>query len=177
MARIAFLIDSEYEDTEFQDPFDTLRAAGHDCRVVGLASGARLVGKRGRSRADVGEGVSTADARSYDALVIPGGQSPDLLCAHPGPTAFVRDFVETNSPIAAICNGPLLLVAADAVRGRTLTSWIALRPRLRLAGATWVDSEVVEDGNLITSRKPSDIPSFVDALRRHLPPRQRATGA
>ena len=168
MGRIAFLIDSEYEDSEFLGPYDALRGAGHECRVVGITRGLRLVGKRGESHADVEESAISADARRFDAIVIPGGQSPDRLCGDPGPAAFVRRCVDHGMPIAAICNGPRLLVEADAVRGRTLTSWIAARPRLRLAGATWVDSEVVEDGNLITSRKPSDIPSFLAALERQL---------
>lgn len=168
MARIAFLMDSEYEDSEFQGPFESMRAAGHECRVIGLTEGMRLTGKRGQSHAEVDEAVETADPNAYDALVIPGGHSPDRLRAHAAPTHFVRGFVARDVPIAAICHGPQLLIEAGAVRGRTLTSWISIRTDLENAGANWVDLPVAEDGNLITSRNPADVPAFVAALGRRL---------
>ncbi len=168
MGRIAFLMDSEYEDVEFQQPCNALRAAGHECRVVGLAAGTLLSGKRGGSQACVRDALSTADPESFDALVIPGGQSPDRLKACDASRTFVAHFVRRTAPIGAICTGPQLLIDAGGVRGRTLTSWIALRPRLCEAGASWVDQEVVEDRNLVTARKPSDLPKFVRALERRL---------
>lgn len=168
MARIAFLLDSEYEDSEFQGPFDALRAEGHDCRVVGLLEGTHLVGKRGESKVVVDEGVDLADPLGFDALVIPGGNSPDRLRAQPGPAGFVRSFVIREAPIAAICHGPQLLIDAEALTGRTVTSWPSVRADLENAGATWVDRPVVEDGNLITSRKPDDAPAFVAAIKRRL---------
>lgn len=176
MARVAFLIDSGFEDVEFQAPYDALRRAGHECRVLGLVPGHRLVGKHGSSRPHVQDAVDDADARRFDALVIPGGHSPARLCRCRAPVSLVRRFADYGLPIAAICTGPHLLAAADAVRGRKLTSWIAARPALSVAGACWQDAALVEDGALITSRRPCDLPSFIGALERRLAPRASAPG-
>jgi protease I len=97
----------------------------------------------------------------YDALVLPGGvANPDALRTDPHVVAFVRGFFAAKKPAAAICHGPWTLIEADAVRGRTVTSWPSLTTDLKNAGATWVDREVVVDGNLVTSRKPDDLPAF-----------------
>ncbi|MFQ6170092.1 type 1 glutamine amidotransferase domain-containing protein [Oryzobacter sp. R7] len=105
--------------------------------------------------------VGDADVADYDALVLPGGvANPDALRTHEEAVAFVRDFVASGKPVAAICHAPWTLVEAGVVGGRTLTSWPSLRTDLRNAGATWQDEEVVVDGNLVTSRKPDDLPAF-----------------
>ena len=109
--------------------------------------------------------VSEADPDSYDALVLPGGvANPDQLRTDEDAVAFVRGFVESGRPVAAICHAPWTLVEADVVRGRRMTSWSSLQTDLRNAGAEWVDEEVVVDGNLVTSRKPDDLPAFNDAM-------------
>ena len=105
--------------------------------------------------------VSSASVDDYDALVLPGGvANPDALRTDEDAVAFVRDFVASGRPVAAICHAPWTLVEADSVRGRRMTSWPSLQTDVRNAGGEWVDEEVVVDGNLITSRNPDDIPAF-----------------
>ena len=113
-----------------------------------------------------------AIGRFWDALVIPGGHSPDTLRMDEDLVGFIRRFGESGRPIAAICHGPQLLIEADLVRGRTVTSWPSIRKDLENAGARWVDREVVVDGNLVTSRKPDDLPAFEEMLIGLLGPKQ-----
>ena len=109
--------------------------------------------------------VGSADIGSYDALVLPGGvANPDALRTDDDAVAFIRDFLASGKPLAAICHAPWSLIEADVVRGRRMTSWPSLQTDLRNAGAEWVDEEVVVDGNLITSRKPDDLKAFNRAL-------------
>jgi protease I len=113
----------------------------------------------------VDQTVSTASVEDFAALVLPGGvANPDALRLDAPAVAFVKEFVESGLPVAAICHAPWTLIEADVVRGRTLTSWPSLQTDLRNAGAEWLDERVVTDGNLITSRKPDDIPVFNSAL-------------
>jgi protease I len=109
--------------------------------------------------------ISEATAADYDALLLPGGVgNPDQLRMHEDAVDLIREFANTGKPVAAICHGPWLLVEADVLRGRTATSWKSIRTDLKNAGANVVDQEVVTDGNIITSRKPNDVPAFTDAL-------------
>ena len=113
----------------------------------------------------VDKAVKDADLADYDALVLPGGvANPDALRLDGDAVGFVRDFVGTGKPVAAICHAPWTLVEAGVLQGRTLTSWPSLRTDITNAGATWVDQQVVKDGNLITSRNPGDLPAFTKAL-------------
>ena len=114
---------------------------------------------------DVDLTVAGADVADYAALVLPGGvANPDSLRTDDDAVAFVRQFVQSGKPVAAICHAPWTLIEADVVRGRSMTSWPSLQTDLRNAGATWRDEEVVIDDNLITSRNPDDIPAFTKAL-------------
>ena len=109
--------------------------------------------------------LADADASEYDALVLPGGvANPDALRRDPDAVAFAKTFMEAGKPVAAICHAAWTLVEGDQVRGRTLTSWPSLQTDIRNAGGTWVDEQVVVDGNLITSRKPDDLEAFNAAL-------------
>jgi protease I len=109
--------------------------------------------------------LDEVDEDDFDALVLPGGvENPDKLRMNETAVGLVRSFVASGKPVAAICHGPWLLVEADAVRDKTVTSWPSIRTDLRNAGANVVDGEAITDGNLVTSRKPDDIPAFVDAL-------------
>jgi protease I len=135
---------------------------------VGLSRGKQILGKQGRERLTVERGVEDVRADEFDALVIPGGYSPDKLRTSLPAVAFTRAFFDAGKPVAAVCHAPSLLIEADAVEGRTLTSWPSIRTDLLNAGARWVDREVVEDGNLITSRKPDDLPAFSEAILRRL---------
>ncbi|ASO21891.1 protease I [Actinoalloteichus hoggarensis] len=167
---VAFLVAPEgVEQVEFTEPWEAVRAAGGTPELVSTAKG-EIQGFHHLDKADrfpVDHVVSEVDAHRYDALVLPGGvANPDLLRTDAQAVAFVRALIEAGRPIAAICHAPWTLIEADAVRGRTLTSWPSLQTDLRNAGATWVDEEVVVDGRLITSRKPDDLPVFCATLVR-----------
>jgi protease I len=164
MSRIAFIVGDDFEDTEFRVPFDAARKAGHELEMLGAEKGKTVEGKQHKEKVEVRHTAGDADPAAYDALVIPGGYSPDHLRMDPGVVAFVRKFVASGKPIAAICHGPQLLIEADAVRGKQLTSWPSVRKDLENAGARWVDQEVCIDGSIITSRNPHDAPAFAKAL-------------
>jgi protease I len=163
------VIGAEFEDSEFRKPYDALRKAGHEVTLVGARAGETLDGKKGKESAKVELAAGAADPTSFDAMAIPGGNSPDHLRTDEDVVGFVRAFAATGRPIAAVCHGPQLLIEVNAVVGRTLTSWPSVRKDLENAGARWVDREVVVDGNLITSRKPDDLPAFSEALLAALP--------
>ncbi|HWC11676.1 MAG TPA: type 1 glutamine amidotransferase domain-containing protein [Acidimicrobiales bacterium] len=164
MAKVAFVLADMFEDSEFRVPYDRIRDAGHDVTVVGQEAGKELEGKQGDEKVTAEATPDSVSASDFDALVIPGGYSPDKLRTHGGLVKFVRAFFDADKPVAAICHAGSLLVEADAVRGRTVTSWPSVRTDMENAGASWVDEEVVEDGNLITSRKPDDLDAFTGAI-------------
>ena len=164
MAKIAFVLDEMFEDSEIKVPYDAVRDAGHEAVVIGLEAGKKVTGKRGEESFPVELGPEDARAADYDALVIPGGYSPDKLRMNERIVALVRELAEAGKPVAAICHAGWLLAEADVVRGRTVTSYPSIRTDLRNAGARWVDEEVVVDRNLITSRRPDDLPAFCKAL-------------
>jgi protease I len=168
MARIAMIADDMFEDVELRQPYDRLRAGGHEVVLVGLAPGKPIAGKQGRERLTTERGVEEVRAEEFDALLIPGGYSPDKLRTSLPMVAFTRAFFDQGKLVAAVCHAPSLLIEADAVEGRTVTSWPSIRTDLLNAGARWVDREVVEDGNLVTSRNPGDLPAFSEAILRRL---------
>ena len=168
MARIAMPLAEDFEDSEYTVPFERLREAGHEVVVFGPAGGETVQGKRGEARASVTATAEALEPDDFDALVIPGGYSPDHLRLDEATVAFVRDFCESDKPVAAVCHGPQLLIEAGVVEGRTMTSWPSVRTDLENAGARWRDAEVVEDGNFITSRKPGDLDAFCDAILARL---------
>lgn len=165
--RILILATHGFEQSELLEPKAALEAAGFETVVASPEAGSI----RGWHQKDWGESVAV-DASvddvaetDFDALLLPGGQmNPDILRMNDAVINLVEDFAEANKPIAAICHGPWLLVEADIVDGRTVTSWPSLRTDLTNAGANVVDQEVAIDGNLITSRMPEDIPAFSKAL-------------
>lgn len=169
MAKIAMVIGPDFEDSEFRVPYDALREAGHTVTLVGVRAGETVKGKKGKESAKIELAANDANAKSFDALAIPGGASPDHLRTERAVVELVRAFVETGKPIAAVCHGPQLLIEADAVQGRTMTSWPSVKTDLENAGAKWVDREVVVDRNFITSRKPDDLQAFSRALLEQLP--------
>ena len=164
MAKVAFVLADAFEDSEFRVPYDRIREAGHEITVVGQEAGKELEGKQGDETVTAEATPDSVSPGDFDALVIPGGYSPDKLRTHEGLVKFVRAFFDAEKPVAAICHAGSLLVEADAVRGRTVTSWPSVRTDLENAGASWVDQEVVEDGTLITSRNPDDLDAFTDAI-------------
>jgi protease I len=168
MATIAVPLADEFEDAEFTVPRDRLAAAGHRVVTIGPQAGTTVRGKRGQAEVRIDAAAKDVDPSRFDLLLIPGGHSPDHLRTNPDVVAFVRRFVESGKPVAAVCHGPQLLIEAGAVRGRTLTSWPSVRTDLENAGARWVDREVVEDGQLVTSRRPSDLEAFSHAVLSRL---------
>ena len=165
--RVAFLATDGVEEVEYTEPRKAVEAAGGIAELVSLADGEiQAVNHLDHGgKYPVERTVKNADMQDYDALVLPGGvANPDFLRTDPDAVRFVRDFVVAGKPVAAICHGPWTLVEAGVVDGRTLTSWPSLRTDLANAGATWVDEPVHVDGNLVTSRKPDDLPAFNEAL-------------
>jgi protease I len=156
-----------FEQAELEKPVAALRAEGADVAVVSPKSG-QIQGwvhhDKGRS-VPVDAALDAAEADDFDALVLPGGViNPDALRLEPRAIDFVRTFAEDDKPIAAICHGPWTLINAEAVAGKTMTSWPSLQADLENAGADWVDREVVVDGRLVTSRKPDDLPAFCEKM-------------
>ena len=165
---IAFVVAPEgVEQFELTEPWKAVEQAGGTPKLVSTDSG-KVQGFNHLDKADtfdVDVTIDQADVSQFDGLVLPGGvANPDALRLDAGAVAFVRGFFEADKPVAAICHAPWLLVEADVVRDRTVTSWPSLQTDLRNAGATWVDEEVVEDANLVTSRKPDDLPAFCSSL-------------
>ncbi len=166
--RVAILVEDDFEDRELTGPLETLRAAGVEVSVVGPSAGAEYRGKRGEAvvRADLSAGA--ARMRDFDALVIPGGYAPDRMRMRHAMVDLARDAMDAGKPVAAICHGPQVLISANVLRGRTLTCWPSIAIDVKNAGGLYVDRPVVEDGNLITSRKPDDVPMFSEAILRAL---------
>lgn len=164
MARVAMIVGDDFEDSEFRQPYDKLREAGHEVVIFGSKAGETIEGKQGKEKIEVEQAPGGGEEKQYDALVLPGGHGPDALRMDDDVVAMVRRFAESGRPVAAICHGPQLLIEAGVVEGRTMTSWPSVKTDLINAGARWVDREVVEDGNFITSRKPDDLAAFSKAL-------------
>ena len=166
--RIAFLAADGVEKVEFERPRAAVEDAGGSIELLSLDSGeiaARDHDLEPAGTFPVDRKVSDATVDEFDALVLPGGTvNPDKLRMDESAVAFVRDFVRSGKPVAAICHGPWTLVEADVVRGRTLTSYPSIRTDLRNAGATVVDQQVCIDGNLVTSRSPDDLDAFCQAI-------------
>ena len=160
MAKIAFVMDEMFEDSEFRFPYDRAREAGHETVIVGLEKDKEISGKKGKEKVSTDVAIGDVSGDEFDGLVIPGGYSPDLIRTNEDVVSLVRGIYEANKPLAAICHAGWLLAEADIARGRTVTSWPSIKTDLVNAGAEWVDQEVVEDGNLITSRKPDDLEAF-----------------
>jgi len=162
--KIAILATDYFEDSELKIPYERLKDAGFKVLVIGPVEGKDITGKRGRFAMRTDLAVDSVSVDDFDALVIPGGYSPDRLRLNPGAVEFTRDFMHSGRPIAAICHAAHLLISAEAVRGRTLTCWPSLAVDVENAGGRYVDEPIAVDGNLITSRKPDDLPVFIDAI-------------
>jgi protease I len=162
--RVAVLATDGFEQSELFEPKQALVEAGADVEIVSIKNGEIKAwkDKNWGEMLAVDREVYGADPDDYDALMLPGGViNPDTLRMDQDAVRFVKSFLESGKPIAAICHGPQMLIETRAIQGRTLTSWPSLRTDLENAGATWVDEEVVTDHGLVTSRKPDDIPAFI----------------
>jgi protease I len=161
--RVAVLATDGFEQSELIEPRHALKEAGADTEVISVKGG-KVHGwsnKEWGNEVEVDQILDEADPKDYDALVLPGGViNADALRMQPKAVAFVKAFVDAGKPIGVICHGAWTLIEAGGVRGRQLTSWPSLKTDLENAGAKWVDEEVVIDGQLVSSRKPGDLPAF-----------------
>jgi protease I len=165
---IAMLVEDEFEDRELVGPLDALRAAGATVTLVGPTARTEYRGKRGNAVVTSDLAAGAAKIANFDALVIPGGYAPDRMRMRHAMVDLARDAMQAGKPVAAICHGPQVLISANVLRGRTLTCWPSIAIDVKNAGGLYVDKPVVEDGNLITSRKPDDVPQFSEAIIRAL---------
>ena len=165
--RVAFLATDMVEQVELTEPWKAVEEAGGTPKLLSPETG-KVQAFNHLDKADTFEvdvAVKDADVADYDGLVLPGGvANPDALRMDQDAVGFVKSFFESGKPVAAICHAPWSLVEAGVLSGRRLTSWPSLQTDIRNAGATWVDQEVVVDGNLVTSRNPDDLPAFNEKL-------------
>ena len=161
--RVALLVEEQYQEMEVWAPYYRLLEAGAEVLVVGQEAGKVYKGKFGYPCAATAS-YAEVSPKSVDAVVVPGGFAPDFMRRYPEPARFVAEAARAGKVVASICHGAWLLCSADVLRGKTATCFYAIADDVKNAGAKYVDREVVVDGNLITSRKPEDIPAFCAAL-------------
>ena len=170
--RVLVISADLFEDRELTEPVDALRKAGIDVDIASLLSGT-ITGKRG-THVQANLAVTDVDPDDYDLLLLPGGKAPQKLRESETVLDLARTFAEIGKPIAAICHGPQILISAGLVKGRKMTSYASVSEELKAAGARYLDEPLVRDGNFITSRNPSDLPRFIDAILETLGRSRRA---
>ena len=159
--KVACVLARGFEDSEFRQPYDALKQAGHDVTIVGTEAGQQVNGDKGRETATVERSFSDVTPDQFDALFVPGGVSPDRLRANPAAVSFVRSFFDAQKPVIVICHGPQIFITAGTYKDHRMTAWKTIQSDLKLLGADVVDEEVVVDRNLVTSRQPQDLPAFI----------------
>ena len=162
MAKIAVLIDNMFEDSEYGKPAAAFKKEKHKLVHIGVKKGI-VKGVHTGLKVKVEKSVGDVAVSDFDALFIPGGYSPDQLRSHDEVVVFVKQFASTGKPIFFICHGAQLLITADLLKGRKVTGFKSIIQDIENAGAEYIDQEVVEDGNFISSRYPPDIPAFIKA--------------
>ena len=168
MSKIAVIIADLFEDIEYTTPAKAFKKVGHELVHVGLNARQTVKGKKKGTPVKIDKAVKDVSANDFDALFIPGGYSPDKLRVDENAVRFVKHFVESGKPVFSICHAPQLLITAQVLQGRKVTGWKSIIQDLKNAGAEFIDQEVVEDGNLISSRSPDDIPAFVGTCLKRL---------
>ncbi len=163
MSTIAVIITDMFEDVEYTQPAEAFRKAGHTLVHVGLKRGSTVYGKKHKTPVTIDRSVHEVTPADFDALLIPGGYSPDKLRVDEDAVKFAGDFLKSGKPVFAICHAAQLLITADVLKGRKVTGWKSIVQDIKNSGAKYVDAEVVQDGNLISSRGPPDIPAFIKA--------------
>jgi protease I len=165
--KIAVLLTDEFEDSEFASPAAEFKKAGHQVITIEKQAGKTVTGKKGETRVAIDKAIDEVSPADYDALLLPGGYSPDQLRGDERFVTFTRDFINSGKPVFAICHGPQLLISADVLRGRKLTAVKPIVVDVKNAGGEFYDQEVVVDKDqLVTSRTPDDLPAFNrEALR------------
>jgi deglycase len=165
--KVVILVEQMFNDQEFWYPYYRLKEAGAEVVVVGSGTATEYSGKAGTKIA-ADASASDVSAADFDGIVIPGGYAPDMMRRHPAMVQLVKELFDAQKVVAAICHAGWMLASAKILKGRTVTSFFAIKDDLVHAGADWVDQEVVVDGNLITSRKPDDLPAFMREVIRGL---------
>ena len=168
MSHIAVIITDMFEDSEYAEPAKAFRKAGHQLTHVGLEAGKTVTGKKDGTPVQIDKSVDSVSAEDFDALLIPGGYSPDKLRVDENAVKFAKDFMESGKPVFAICHAGQLLITADVLRGRKMTGWKSIVQDIKNAGAEYIDQAVVEDENLVSSRYPGDLPAFIEASLNRL---------
>lgn len=168
MSKIAVILDDWFEDSEYFKPVGAFSTAGHKVVNVGLKKGKIVKGKKEDKQVDIDRSVDEVSVNDFDALLIPGGYSPDKLRAHKKPVEFVKKFVQSGKPVFAICHAPQILISADVLRDRKITGWKSLIQDIKNAGAEFVDEKVVVDDNLVSSRSPRDLSAFIETSMKKL---------
>ncbi len=171
--RIAIMVEQDFEDSELVEPMKAIKDAGGVVTIVGSGSQRSYWGKRRDTNIKADTSADQVRAEDFDAVIVPGGYAPDKMRLHQSMIDLVKKAHDLGKVVAAVCHGPQLLISAGIVRGRRVTSWPSVEIDLRNAGAEWVDQAVVRDGNLITSRKPADLPAFSKAVMEALNSAQR----
>lgn len=165
MAKVATVMTDLFEDVEFTSPRDALVEAGHEVVVIGPEKGEVAKGKKGEAEIEIELGIADANPEDYDALLIPGGYSPDQLRDDERFLEFVRHFANEEKSIFSICHAPQLLVNADVLRGKDATAVSQVAVDVKNAGGNFIDQAVViDDSGLISSRTPDDLPEFNEAI-------------
>jgi|UniRef100_A0A7V6A5H2 protease I len=168
MSKVAVVITDLFEDSEYVEPAEAFRKAGHELVHIGLKKGVVVKGKKEGTPVKIDKTFDEVKVDDFDALLIPGGYSPDKLRAYEEPVKFVKAFMESGKTVCSICHAPQLLISAQVLKGRKLTGWKSIIQDIKNAGAEFLDQEVVEDGNLISSRSPADLPAFIRACSKKL---------
>ncbi|PSB26224.1 DJ-1/PfpI/YhbO family deglycase/protease [Stenomitos frigidus] len=166
--RVALLIEQNVEDSEFQIPYNALQKAGANVVVLGSRMNEEYRGKQGNIAIKADATTTEVLAKEFDAVIIPGGMAPDVMRTNRNTVRFVKDAIAQGKWVAAICHGPQLLIEGDLVRGKRVTGFKAIRRDLENAGATVFDEPLIVDGNLITARRPGDLPIFTTAILKRL---------
>jgi len=168
VALVGVVIDEMFEDVEYTKPAEAFKEAGHSLLHIGIKEGQLVKGKRKRTPVKIDKSISEVKSDYLDAILIPGGCSPDHLRGYESAVKFIKDYFQTGKPIFAICHAPQILITAQVLEGRRVTGWKSIVQDIKNAGAIYLDNEVVEDGNLISSRGPRDIPAFIKASLKRL---------
>jgi protease I len=166
--RVAILIESNVEDSEFQVPYAALTEAGALISVLGSRTNEKYAGKQGKLSIEADGTTTEMRAADFDAVIIPGGMAPDRMRTNMKTVRFVQDALEQGKLVAAVCHGPQVLIEGDLLKGKRATGFRAIRKDMQNAGANYSDAPIVTDDNLITSRRPADLPIFATAILRHL---------
>ena len=166
--KVAILVEKNFEDSEFQIPYTALQEARAEVTVLGSRVNENYAGKQGKVTIKADATTTEMRAADFDAVIIPGGMAPDTMRTNMKTVRFVEDAMQQGKLVAAVCHGPQVLIEGDLLRGKRATGFRAIRKDMQNAGAKFEDAPLVVDGNLITSRRPGDLPIFTAAILKHL---------